>query len=62
MLDNLAFVESLKGIKLSECGAIDGDRTRDNRNHNPGLYQLSYNRRSNLIDPPFNGTPIRIRT
>lgn len=20
----------------------DGDRTRDNRNHNPGLYQLSY--------------------
>jgi len=21
---------------------IDGTRTRDNRNHNPGLYQLSY--------------------
>jgi len=23
-------------------GVIDGTRTRDNRNHNPGLYQLSY--------------------
>ncbi len=23
-------------------GVADGDRTRDNRNHNPGLYQLSY--------------------
>ena len=23
-------------------GVDDGDRTRDNRNHNPGLYQLSY--------------------
>ena len=25
------------------CGGVaDGTRTRDNRNHNPGLYQLSY--------------------
>ena len=23
-------------------GVGDGARTRDNRNHNPGLYQLSY--------------------
>ena len=23
-------------------GVNDGDRTRDNRNHNPVLYQLSY--------------------
>ncbi len=23
-------------------GVADGTRTRDNRNHNPGLYQLSY--------------------
>ncbi len=23
-------------------GVDDGTRTRDNRNHNPGLYQLSY--------------------
>jgi len=27
-------------------GVIDGTRTRDNRNHNPGLYQLSYDHRS----------------
>ena len=26
-------------------GVTDGDRTRDNRNHNPGLYQLSYSHR-----------------
>ena len=25
-------------------GASDGIRTRDGRNHNPGLYQLSYAR------------------
>ena len=25
-------------------GARNGARTRDNRNHNPGLYQLSYSR------------------
>ncbi len=25
-----------------ENGVADGARTRDNRNHNPGLYQLSY--------------------
>ena len=24
-------------------GVADGTRTHDNRNHNPGLYQLSYN-------------------
>ena len=24
------------------CGVTDGARTHDNRNHNPGLYQLSY--------------------
>ena len=24
-------------------GVDDGARTHDNRNHNPGLYQLSYN-------------------
>lgn len=23
-------------------GVADGTRTHDNRNHNPGLYQLSY--------------------
>ena len=27
-----------------ENGAIDGARTRDNLDHNQGLYQLSYDR------------------
>lgn len=26
-------------------GVADGTRTHDNRNHNPGLYQLSYSHR-----------------
>ena len=29
-------------------GVADGIRTHDNRNHNPGLYQLSYSHRSNM--------------
>ena len=33
-----------------KTGAIDGDRTRDNRNHNPGLYQLSYNRHKEALN------------
>ena len=28
-----------------ETGVTDGARTHDNRNHNPGLYQLSYSHR-----------------
>lgn len=27
-------------------GVADGTRTHDDRNHNPGLYQLSYSHRS----------------
>ena len=27
---------------LKRYGVDDGTRTHDNRNHNPGLYQLSY--------------------
>jgi hypothetical protein len=27
---------------MTKNGVDDGARTRDNRNHNPGLYQLSY--------------------
>ncbi len=27
---------------LEKNGVANGIRTRDNRNHNPGLYQLSY--------------------
>lgn len=33
---------SRAGLRLKRNGVADGDRTRDNRNHNPGLYQLSY--------------------
>jgi hypothetical protein len=29
-------------ISLEFFGVTDGARTHDNRNHNPGLYQLSY--------------------
>ena len=32
--------------KEGNAGAIDGDRTRDNRYHKPALYQLSYDRHS----------------
>jgi hypothetical protein len=28
-----------------KLGVADGARTHDNRNHNPGLYQLSYSHR-----------------
>ena len=44
-------------------GVGDGARTHDNRNHNPGLYQLSYSSPlyiTMLISP--NGAPDRIRT
>ncbi len=30
-------------------GVADGARTHDNRNHNPGLYQLSYSHRGYII-------------
>ena len=30
-------------------GVADGTRTHDNRNHNPGLYQLSYSHRKPAI-------------
>lgn len=49
----------------------DGDRTRDNWNHNPGLYQLSYSHhwtnllirnRSQPVAQTNNGAPGRIRT
>ena len=32
-------------ILLEMNGVADGTRTHDNRNHNPGLYQLSYSHR-----------------
>ena len=36
-------------FKVGLSGAINGARTHDNRNHNPGLYQLSYDRRNTLF-------------
>ena len=30
------------GFFVLNIGVADGARTHDNRNHNPGLYQLSY--------------------
>lgn len=33
----------------SASGVDDGARTHDNRNHNPGLYQLSYTHHRNLF-------------
>ena len=32
-------------------GVDDGARTHDNRNHNPGLYQLSYVHQRKQLDP-----------
>ena len=29
-------------VRGAVCGVSDGGRTRDNRDHNPVLYQLSY--------------------
>jgi hypothetical protein len=45
---------------LKRVGVDDGTRTRDSRNHNPGLYQLSYvHRRTHEHDL---GAPGRNRT
>jgi hypothetical protein len=39
-----------ENLQTLETGVADGARTHDNRNHNPGLYQLSYShRRSGII-------------
>ena len=42
-------------------GVIDGARTHDSRNHNPGLYQLSYNHHYNRLFLIY-GASGRIRT
>ncbi len=34
---------------LDFIGVNDGVRTRDNRNHNPGLYQLSYAHHNDIL-------------
>nr|SPS05940.1 conserved protein of unknown function [Candidatus Nitrotoga fabula] len=40
----------------------DGTRTHDNRNHNPGLYQLSYSHHMENSTRPVIGVPDRNRT
>ena len=41
--ENRAHIEKPhQAVRLIEYGVADGARTHDNRNHNPGLYQLSY--------------------
>ena len=37
-------------VSREEIGVDEGARTLDNRNHNPGLYQLSYNHHYNISD------------
>ena len=37
------------GVRFLDVGVADGARTHDNRNHNPGLYQLSYSHRRGEI-------------
>ena len=51
-------------------GVANGTRTHDNRNHNPGLYQLSYSHHRTVLSRHLwswttvvlTGTPYRIRT
>ena len=37
-------------------GVADGIRTRDHRDHNPGLYQLSYRHRDTVRIPAVTGS------
>ena len=39
----------------SKRGVSDGARTRDNRSHNPVLYQLSYGHQQTLTSPSHEG-------
>ena len=39
----------LSAFLRDSFGVADGTRTRDDRNHNPGLYQLSYSHREPKI-------------
>src|SRR5664280_1860367 len=44
-----------RASQFTRNGVADGARTHDNRNHNPGLYQLSYShhRTVNYSERPF---------
>lgn len=41
-------------------GVADGARTHDNRNHNPGLYQLSYSHHKNSLQSKILARPTGI--
>src|SRR3954467_3137267 len=41
--------DRLAPVGARNGGGADGTRTHDNRNHNPGLYQLSYSHREPAI-------------
>lgn len=43
------FVCKCNEVPAKENGAIDGARTRDNLDHNQGLYQLSYDRHAGIL-------------
>ena len=50
-----------KPLLLKEnAGVADGTRTRDNRNHNPGLYQLSYSHHSKKLACPTGIEPVTL--
>ena len=41
--------QSIFALGILLFGVADGARTHDNRNHNPGLYQLSYSHRRRTL-------------
>src|SRR5215475_1397907 len=44
-----SFADGTCGALCLRTGVDDGTRTHDNRDHNPGLYQLSYVHRPSLV-------------
>ena len=47
-------------ILKEKAGVADGTRTHDNRNHNPGLYQLSYSHHSKNLACPTGIEPVTL--
>ncbi len=48
---NRAVNSQLAARCAEKLGVGDGTRTRDDWNHNPGLYQLSYTHHKNFLFP-----------
>ena len=48
-------LKGLTNLAPVENGASEGTRTLDDRNHNPGLYQLSYARHKPVFLAPREG-------